>query len=151
MSQTFPSPAQQYAGAQAVRCRFCGCVPAVQTTFRGHQGMIILMRFLSLQGPFCRDCGLATFRSMTSKTLIQGWYSYGSIIAAPITILINLFRRGKVASLPAPQPAADGSGQRPMDPGKPLLARPMSIIGLCIPVALFVLFVVAVTLDGSSS
>jgi hypothetical protein len=150
MSQPYPSPAAQYAGVPQVRCRFCGCVPAVQTKFRGHQGFVILMRFLSLEGPFCRDCGLATFRNMTAKTLWQGWYGYFSLFVTPVTVLINVVRRDKVASLPAPQPAPDGSGRAPMDPGKPLLARPGAIIGLCIPFAVVILFVVAVTLDSGA-
>ncbi|MFG2039926.1 hypothetical protein [Dactylosporangium sp. NPDC048998] len=138
------------AAPQLLRCRFCGCVPAVQTTFRGHQGIIVMMRFLSVKGPFCRDCGMAAFRDMTSKTLVQGWYSYGSLIAAPITVLINLFRRDKVASLPAPQPLPDGNSRTPMDPGKRLLARPMTIIGLCIPFALVALLVLLAGLNSDA-
>lgn len=143
-------PAPMQPAQPLLRCRFCGSVPAVQTTFRGHQGMIVLMRFLSLKGPFCRDCGLSVFRDMTSKTLVQGWYSYGSLIAAPITVLINLWRRDKVASLPAPQPAPDGTSRRPMDPGKRLLARPMTIIGLCIPVVLVMALVLLAALGSDS-
>jgi hypothetical protein len=154
MSQPYAPQAQQFpatAGAPQVRCRFCGCVPAVQTKFRGHQGMIILMRFLSLDGPFCRDCGLSTFRDMTTKTLWQGWYGYGSMIITPITVLMNLFRRGKVAKLPAPQRAADGSGGTPMNPGKPLLARPAALIGICIPFLLIALFVLIITINAINS
>ncbi|GAA2326638.1 hypothetical protein [Dactylosporangium salmoneum] len=155
MTQPYAAPVNAYApgpgGQPALRCRFCGCAPAVKTTFRGHQGIIILMRFLSLQGPFCRDCGLATFRDMTSKTLVQGWYSYGSVIAAPVTVLINLVRRLKFNNLGAPQPAPDGSSGTPMDPGKPLMARPMTIIGLCIPVAVIVLIILAVSMDTTTT
>src|SRR5690349_5367533 len=89
--QYYPQPQQQYqpvqpgypvqgyqvpqnqpvnAVAATQQCRFCGCVPAANVTFRGHQGMIVIMRFLRLEGPFCRDCGLSTFRRMTSRTLV---------------------------------------------------------------------------------
>ncbi|GAB1692848.1 hypothetical protein [Krasilnikovia sp. M28-CT-15] len=126
-------------------CRFCGCVPAVPVTFRGHQGFLVVMRFLSMPGPFCRDCGLATFRAMTSRTLIQGWYSFVSLFAAPLTVLINLSRRNRVASLPAPQPNPYGPSRPPMDPGPRLLHRPMTIIGLAIPIGA-VAFITIMTL-----
>jgi hypothetical protein len=132
-------------------CRFCGSVPVANVTFRGHQGMIVLMRFLHMKGPFCRDCGLATFRQMTSRTLVQGWYGYASFIITPITILINLVRRGKVASLPAPQRqmGVRASLQAPMDPGPPLMARPMTWLGLIIPIGLLILFVAVLVVANS--
>ena len=154
-----PYPPQQYQQqgvpqqgyAVPVQCRFCGCVPAVETKFRGHQGMILIMRFLSMDGPFCRDCGLSTFRRMTSRTLVQGWWGYASFVITPITVLINLVKRGKVANLPAPRPAPNGQSRQPMDPGPPLLARPMTIIGLAIPFALFLLLVTAIVLSANSA
>jgi hypothetical protein len=118
----------------------CGSVPAAPAKFRGHQGFVIVMRFLSLDGPFCRDCGLATFRSVTSRTLVQGWYGWASFIITPITVLLNLVRRGKVAGLSAPQPNPFGPSRPPMDAGPRLLQRPMTIVGLAIPLALIVLF-----------
>ena len=36
-----------------------------------------------------------------------------------------------------------------MDPGPHLLARPMALIGLGIPIALLILFIVAISLSGS--
>jgi hypothetical protein len=148
-------PQQHYAAAPqhgyaiGPQCRFCGCVPAVETTFRGHQGMLVLMRFLSMEGPFCRDCGLATFRHMTSRTLVQGWWGYASFVITPIVVLINLARHGKVASLPAPRPMPGGQSRRPMDPGSALLARPMTIIGLAIPFLLFLVLVLVILASRS--
>ncbi|MBB4751655.1 hypothetical protein KZ829_14715 [Actinoplanes hulinensis] len=139
----YPDPVQSYPPAgpgfgqqPVVACRMCGSVPAKKTTFRGHQGMIIVMRFLSVEGPFCRDCGLATYRQMTSKTLVQGWYGYGSLVITPITVLINLIRRRHVAGLDAPQPNPYGPSREPMDPGPRLLERPMTWFGLTIVAAL---------------
>jgi hypothetical protein len=123
-------------------CRFCGSVPAVATTFRGHQGFLVVMRFLSVPGPFCRDCGLATFRTMTSRTLVQGWYGFLSLFFAPLTVAVNLLRRRRVASLPAPQPNPYGPSRPPMDPGPRLLQRPMTIIGLAIPPAVVLLITI---------
>jgi hypothetical protein len=121
------------------QCRFCGNVPAVDVTFRGHRGMVFLMQFLHVKGPFCRDCGLATFRDMSAKTLVQGWWGYASSIITPVTLLINAARRGKVASLEPPRPPAHGPSGRPMDPGAPLFTRPAALIGLFIPGFLIVL------------
>jgi hypothetical protein len=137
-------PGQQYGHLAVTACRMCGSVPAAPVKFRGHQGFVVMMRFLSLDGPFCRDCGLATFRSMTSRTLVQGWYGYASFIITPITVLMNILRRGKVANLPAPQPNPYAPSRPPMDPGLRLLQRPMTIVGLGIPFALIIVFAVLI-------
>ncbi len=127
------SAQQQQQAAQLTPCRFCSNVPTVKTKFRGHRGMIIAMQNRSVDGPFCRDCGMATFRDLTSKTLIQGWYSYASFVITPIIVLWNIVNRGKVAGLAPPQPSPYGGARQPMDPGPRLLARPASIIGLFVP------------------
>jgi hypothetical protein len=104
--------------------------------------MIIMMSFLHMKGPFCRDCGLSVFRDMTAKTLIGGWWGYISFLVTPFTVLVNLARRGKVAQLAPPMPPPDGSPHRtPADPGAPLLSRPIAIIGAAIPLVLLVLIV----------
>ena len=59
-----------------------------------------------------------------TKTLTLGWCSIGAIIITPFFLLMNISARGKVASLPAPQPRMDGRGQRPLDPGAPVFQRP---------------------------
>ncbi len=86
--QSFPQQGQAPQGQMA--CRFCGGYPAVEATVRGHQGLIIIMRFLKLQGPFCRTCGIASVRDMTAKSLWQGWWGIGSAIINPITMLLNI-------------------------------------------------------------
>jgi hypothetical protein len=148
---TPPQPHQQqpaYGQFAVVSCRMCGSVPAAPVKFRGHQGYLVVMRFLSSEGPFCRDCGLATFRAMTSRTLVQGWYGYASMLITPITVLINLVLRGKVASLAAPQPNPFGPSRPPMDPGPRLLQRPLTLVGLAIPVALVLLIVFLASQDS---
>jgi hypothetical protein len=146
---SYGPPPQAYADLAFVACRLCGSVPAVKTTFRGHRGMIVVMQFLSTHGPFCRDCGLGVFRHMTSRTLVQGWYGYGSMIITPITVLINLFRRNKVAKLAPPQPNPYGPSRPAMDPGPRLLQRPMTWIGLLIPFALLFALILIVAFSGS--
>jgi len=141
-------PGQQQAtppGAPVLTaCRLCGSVPATPVKFRGHQGMIVIMRFLSTEGPFCRTCGLGVFRHMTSRTLVQGWYGYGSFIITPITVLINLIRRARVVALAPPQPNPYGPSRPPMDPGPRLLQLPMTWVGIAIGVALIGLLVTAI-------
>jgi hypothetical protein len=138
------SAQQQQQAAQLIPCRFCNNVPTAKTRFRGHRGMIIMMQFRHIDGPFCRDCGMATFREMTSKTLIQGWYSYASFVITPFIVLWNLINRRKIASLAPPQPSPYGGARQPMDPGKPLMARPISIIGLCVPFVLVIALVLII-------
>ncbi|MEU4194361.1 toxin-antitoxin system, toxin component [Kribbella sp. NPDC026611] len=136
----FPQQGQQpgFAPQGQLTCRFCGGYPAVDATVRGHQGLVILMRFLKLRGPFCKTCGTASVRDMTSKSLWQGWWGIGSSIINPITMLTNIGPSQKFKNLPEPTP---GQG-RPMDPGKPLFQRP-AIFGLLIPIAVIALIVIA--------
>ncbi|PWI41229.1 hypothetical protein [Streptomyces sp. ICBB 8177] len=127
----------QGAPTGEARCRFCGGFPAVRATVRGHQGMIVLMRFMSLKGPFCRDCGIAAHRDMTTKTMWQGWWSYCSWVIAPLTILYNLIPRSKFNKLDKPQ-----TGFRPpMNPGKPIFERPGAFVAI-LPVALVVVIII---------
>lgn len=133
--EQFPQQGQFPQGQQfaqgTLQCRFCGAVPAVQATVRGHVGMLIVMRFLKLEGPFCKTCGVAATREMTSKSMWQGWWGVGSMIVNPITMLVNLATFSKFKHLPEPAPGAPG---RPMELGKPLFQRP-AVLGLLIPIA----------------
>ncbi|MGW7684778.1 LppU/SCO3897 family protein [Kribbella sp. NPDC054772] len=132
-----PHGQQAFAPQGQMVCRFCGGYPAVEATVRGHQGLIIIMRFLKLQGPFCRTCGMASVRDMTSKSLWQGWWGIGSSIINPITMLMNIGPMQKFKRLPEPQ---QGPG-RPMDPGKPLFKRP-AILMLLLPFAFIALLII---------
>ncbi|WP_460526891.1 hypothetical protein [Flindersiella endophytica] len=147
--QAYPQayPQQAMPAQPVLQCRFCGCVPAAKTKFRGHRGMIILMTFLSSEGPFCRDCGLSTFRRMTSETLLAGWWGAMSFFITPLTVLLNLTRHGKVASLPPPSPPPAGPYERPMDPGAPLLRRPGGIFGVVIAAGFVLLILAALVSD----
>ncbi len=145
----YPAGPPAYPGSTQLSCRLCGCVPAVDVTFRQHRGMIVLMQFMRSEGPFCRDCGLAVFRETTAKTLIQGWWGFASTVITPVTVLINAARRGKVANLEQPRPPAGGRPyRRPVDPSPALFARPSAIIGVCIP-ALVVVAIFAIIVVGA--
>ncbi len=84
-------------------CQVCGATPAVAIHLRGHQGMILLMRFLSYKGQFCRDCGTAQFREVQRRTLLVGWWGYISSVANTVTALYNLTVYRKVRALGPPQ------------------------------------------------
>jgi hypothetical protein len=141
-SQGVPS----YPSQTELTCRFCGGYPAADATVRGHQGLLVLMRFLKLDGPFCRFCGIASVRQMTSRSLWQGWWGLGSSIINPITLLMNIGPMRKFKKLPEP---SQGPG-RPMEPGKPLFQRP-AILGLLIPVAAIALIVFSAVNSTSST
>lgn len=114
-------------------CAFCGSSPAIKATVRGHQGIVIVMRFLKLGGPYCRSCGIATVREMSARSLWQGWTSFFSIVINPLTLLWNLVIRLRLQRLPAVQSYGHA---HPMDEGKPLYQR-LGTLGLIIPVAFF--------------
>ncbi|SOB82941.1 LppU/SCO3897 family protein [Streptomyces sp. 1331.2] len=124
-----------------VTCRFCGGYPAVQTTVRGHQGLLVAYRMLRMSGPFCRTCGTATVRDMSARTLVQGWWSLVSWLLTPITLLLNLIPHNKFKQLPPPVPGTHGPQ---LDPGVPLTRRP-HIAMLVVPASLAVTVVLAAT------
>jgi hypothetical protein len=108
--------------------------------------MIVVMRWLKLEGPFCRTCGIATVREMTAKSLYQGWWGIGSAVVNPFVMLSNIGPWSTFKKLPEPAPGAPG---RPMDPGKPLFQRP-AIAMLLLPIALIVT-IVAINLSTTST
>jgi hypothetical protein len=107
--------------------------------------MILVMQFRSLEGPFCRDCGVAAFRQMQADTMWQGWWGAASFFITPVVLLINVFLRNRVTALAPPQPNPWGSSRRPLSPGRPLLLRPGGLIGL-IPMVGVAILVFAVAL-----
>ncbi|GAA2672431.1 LppU/SCO3897 family protein [Streptomyces lunalinharesii] len=132
-------------------CGVCGAGPAAPAVVRGHQGIIVLMRFLSRRGTFCRDCGLATVREMSARTLWQGWWGPMSLFITPVTLLMNLGPAARFRGLTAPT-----GGFRPaLDPGKPLLRRPEALLFLVpmllVALALPALFVIGLLSDGARS
>jgi len=85
------------------RCRFCGRTPAIAATVRAHRGMIIMMQWRSLRGPFCRSCGMAALKKLTGETLWQGWWGVlSAIIGTPFTLISNFFTWLRVRALPEP-------------------------------------------------
>ncbi|GLW33072.1 hypothetical protein [Actinoplanes regularis] len=117
-------------------CRVCYRMPAANVSFHGHEGLLVLMRFSRMDGPFCRQCGLAVYREISAHTLLRGWWGIASLFITAGVLILNTARRARVALLPDPdRPAND----RTLDPGKPLLDR-TAAYGLLVP-ALLIIYV----------
>jgi hypothetical protein len=141
-SQAAYRPQGQRDG-QATACRICGSAPAARATFRAVVGAVFMHTMWTANGPFCRDCGLHTFRRQTAKTLTGGWCSIGAVILTPIFLLLNIAARGKVAGLPAPQRYMAAQAQAPLDPGPPLFHRPGTYVYPGIVLVLLVAIIVS--------
>jgi hypothetical protein len=114
-----PLPPHGYGLASPLACEICGAIPAVHAVVRGHQGLVITLRFLTKEGTFCRTCGTATYRRMTSDTLWQGWWGLLSVFAAPVTLVMNIGARSRIRALPQPV----GNLRPQLVPGRRVLAR----------------------------
>ncbi|MEU1401418.1 hypothetical protein ABZ471_03455 [Streptomyces sp. NPDC005728] len=136
---------QQYGGAMPVGgppglCEACGASPAAPVTVRGHQGMLVIMRFLRRQGTFCRTCALAVFRDMQADTMVLGWWGPLSVLITPFTLLANLSALSGIKRIPAPVTAG---WRPPLDPGRPVFRRPAGVLAL-LPLGVLGLLVLAV-------
>ncbi|MEU7603760.1 hypothetical protein [Streptomyces sp. NPDC041003] len=146
----FTGPQQPYGAYGAhpqpgrYGCTLCGAWPAVPATVRGHQGMIVLMRSLSMRGPFCRDCGLATYRRMSSDTLWQGWWGPLSFFITPVTLLMNLGPRAAFRRLAPPA----GGFRPPLDPGRPMWRR-VPVLLFLVPLLLLFLAIPTLAVIGA--
>jgi len=103
-------PSQQQASGG---CQQCGAVPAIPVKLHGHIGMLILQRFLTYRGRYCRDCGISQFRNVQKQLLLLGWWGFISFFVTIVNIGQNLFTFSRLRSLSAPQnrlanPAAPG-------------------------------------------
>jgi hypothetical protein len=150
-----PQPAAPYAHPQPygaphpgapLMCRFCGGAPAVPVAFRAHRGILILMTFRKLDGPMCATCGLGAYRTLTTETLWQGWWSpFSLFLFTPFTLLYNLVAARKVKKLQPPVPGQHG---QQIDPGVPVHRRPLAYVAL-VPV-LWLLFMIVSGLTSGS-
>ncbi|MGW0395522.1 hypothetical protein ACWDYJ_32535 [Streptomyces sp. NPDC003042] len=120
--------AAPYPSAPAPGCRNCGAAHAADFSVRAHVGLVLAMRFHNVKGPFCHQCGRAMVRAMTTKTLVQGWWSpFSLVLFTPFTLLWNLIAFLKFNKLP---PSAPAPGRLPLDEGPPVLSRPFAYVAL---------------------
>ena len=96
-----------------------------------HNGRILWMVHKTNKGPYCRDCGTALLRHHQNNTLFQGWFGIFSFFITPVTLLLNLNAWRKLKALGPPQrdPNVQSKIPAPLNPGKPLLARPGPYVG----------------------
>jgi hypothetical protein len=126
----------------ADECVLCGHGPARNTVLRQVTGLVFWLSWQTVNGPFCRDCGVATFRAMTSRTLVTGWWG---VVAFPFnlyTVARNLVSGRRVAALDVPrrlEPVA-APLPAPLDPGPSLPARPGTWVGVVVVAAVALLF-----------
>lgn len=121
-------------------------MPALKATVRGHQGLLVIMRFLKQQGHFCRTCGIALHREMTTNTLWQGWWGIASFVIAPVTLILNLVARARFGRMAPP-----ANGLRPsLDPGKPVIRR-AGALGVFAPFLIVGVLAIAAALDDSAN
>lgn len=121
-------PGQELPSAPPLGCRVCGALPVITYPIRAHQAFVYVMRFQKVDGPFCRPCGRAMNRALTTKTLWSGWWSPLSlIIFTPFALLWNLIAHVKINRLAPPSTAPHGVQ---LDEGNPLVLRPLSYVAL---------------------
>jgi hypothetical protein len=114
------------------RCRMCAAAEVAAVTVRSHQGLLVWMRWQTIDGPFCGPCGTALIRKLTVRTLCLGWWNPLSLIAAaPAALVANAAAYRRLRPLPPPVPLP---GRPRADPGKPVLQRPLAYVAL-IPLA----------------
>jgi hypothetical protein len=120
--------ASQNASSAFSGCCVCGSGPAASATFAKQTGLGLLINLRTTSGPFCRVCGLSTFRQNTGHTLVAGWWTILGFWLPPLLILNNVFQRRRIARLAEPI----GVAAR-LDPGRPLAGRP-AILGVLVPI-----------------
>ncbi|MCP9206726.1 hypothetical protein [Streptomyces cucumeris] len=139
-----PGGAFPYAAPEQPVCQVCAGAPAARMAVRHHQGLIVFVLFRKRAGRFCRVCGTAVFRQGMTRTLWQGWWNpLSALLFNPLTLLLNLRVRATLNSLS--KPGDDLSGTR-LSPGKPLLRRPMALLGL-VPTLGVLCFLVLLAVD----
>lgn len=91
--------------------------------------MVFKWQMKTYDGPWCRDCGKAIYRTAMNHTLLAGWWGVISFFANLFFIGQNLVALAKLRGLGEPQRAP---GQAFLPPGKPLYQRPGIFVGLLV-------------------
>lgn len=132
-------------------CIVCGSVPATQVTLRQEAGYILWLTRKRIDGTFCRQCGTASFRHMTNRTLIMGWWGILSFFVNVYTIFSNLRALRRLMRLGEPswrQPEVVTAATRPISEGTPLHKRPPVYLVYAVVVWLLVGGVMATLSSG---
>ncbi len=82
-------------------CRLCLRGPAAVATLHQHSGRGLGLRHVVLRGPLCRECGLVAWRHMTLDTALLGWWGLVSVVATPLTLVLNSIALVRLLRTPA--------------------------------------------------
>ena len=126
---------QGYGELPADGCQVCGATPAVKIHLRGHQGMLLIMRFLTYRGQYCRDCGTSMFREVQSKTMLVGWWGYISLFVNTYNVIQNTFVDRRIRALGPPQ----GRLRAAKPPHATVFKSPGFVVTIALPLLLVVL------------
>ena len=120
---TSPRTAEIAARIAAVPCLVCGGTPTAYVRFYGRHGIAGTPSERWVDGPFCHECGVATFRTATAWLLGSGWFSAGRLISMPVYVIINASARLQVGRTAQSTSATAPSDARPLATGAPLVRR----------------------------
>ena len=98
--------------------------------------MLLAWHQMTYRGPWCRDCGTATFRKAQNWNLMLGWWGLASFFLNLYAVLRNLASYNRVRALAAPT-----GSSRSLQPGRTLVARPGLWIFAVVLVAVLVFVV----------
>ena len=127
-------------------CIRCGAVPTADVSFTHVRAMLVVHRTTRVAGPMCRDCGIATGRMLTDRTLVTGWWGFPSLLANLFAVAGNLLatRRASRLATPRRHPGAPVA-PAPLDRGRALVHRGglYAALGLAAVVALAIVVLAA--------
>jgi hypothetical protein len=124
-------------------CDQCGGLPTAFGTFKTSTVIVIGVSVGTQLGDFCRDCGIAIYRSAQKTSLVAGWWGL-PFLATPIVMTQNKRQVEKFLRLPAPTyddgpvPEVGAQYGRPLPMGKPVSQSP----ALIVPIVLGLLILV---------
>lgn len=95
-----------------------------------YSGRLLLGDELFWKGQACRQCAICQYRAGLSHCLWAGWWAPVALVVNPRMIWRNA--RGLRAAKRMPEPVGDALAE-PLDPGRPVFARPAAIAGVLVP------------------
>lgn len=139
-------PRQVLAAAHS--CEICGRAPAITIYASKYSGQILFGDEIFWKGNACRDCALCQYRSGLTHCLWAGWWG-------PVPFVVNLGHvwrnaRGLVAANRMER-AAGPPLAAPLEPGRPLVARPAAWAGVAAVTAMVVGIVLLISSAFGSS
>ncbi len=81
-------------------CRLCQRGPTAVATIHQHRGRGLTLSHKVLRGPLCRECGLVAWQHMTLDTALLGWWGLVSVVATPVTLVLNSIALVKLLRTP---------------------------------------------------